>query len=126
MLIDEESAKFKFCPLQRVALPTGQAGRFVAGINSNRDGGLTTCEGSRCMLWQPQQTVTVPKETDCVHVDGVDPNCERCHGTGKFTEQVQHNIGFCGAGFQGPLASGLVELNKTLAELVALAAEKSK
>src|SRR5579885_113489 len=121
MLIDEASAKLRFCPLQRAAVRVGNSDKFVTGVNVDKSGTLTHCEGSACMLWETQQQVAVPTKTTCPDCEGKRDkvaDCKKCTGSGEITVQVPHNIGFCGAGFQGPLAASVAELNKTLAAIL--------
>lgn len=119
MLIDEAAAKLKFCPFGRGVVPL-KAGseKFASGINTSPNGPLTVCEGSGCMLWETQQIINEARQTTCPTCEGKSPDCKACSGKGEVTIQVPHHIGFCGAGFQGPLAAGVTELNKTLAAIL--------
>lgn len=129
MLIDEAAAKLKFCPFGRGAMPLGKGSeKFASGINMSPNGPLTTCEGTSCMLWETSQIMHESKELPCPDCDGKSiDGCAKCGGTGKYTMQVPHHIGFCGAGFQGPIAAGLGDLNKTLAAiLVTVRGEQQK
>lgn len=128
MLIDEAAAKLKFCPLGRGVAPLGRdSTKFASGINMGPAGYITTCEGTACMLWETHQVLQEPKELPCPDCEGKSVDgCAKCAGTGKYTIQIPHHIGFCGAGFNGPNNAALIELGKGVQRLTGIVAQALK
>ena len=124
MLIDEAQAKLRFCPFGRGAFPL-QGGKFAAGINMAPNGPLTMCEGSACMLWETHQVLQEAKELPCPDCEGKG-GCAKCAGSGKYTVQIPHVIGFCGAGFNGPNNAALNKLADGVHKLCAVTAQALK
>lgn len=128
MLIDEKDARSKFCPFGRGAFPTAPgSGKFAAGVNMSPSSPLTMCEGSRCMLWETQQINFEAKQAPCPDCDGKGTaGCAKCEGTGTYTIKIPHPIGFCGAGFQGPIGAALRDIHMAMVEVTKRLASTAK